>query len=501
MRFADTFSNFLAGLGTQKDKSMWSMPVNVTIDPATLSALYQSDWMCRKIVDIVAFDSTRAWRSWQADDDQIEKLEKLEKKLNLQVQLQTALKKARLYGGAGLIIGVDDGKDWGDELDPDDVKADALKFVHVVTRLMLPAGPMIRDVASPWYGYPQYYVRSNTIIPDMPGVAPVPQPSEDDPNGAMFYIHPSRVVRLIGADYPDIEMAPDPWGDSVLQAIYDAVKNSGLVNASLAAAISEMKIDIIKVSGLSEIMTTTEGTNRAVSRWSNANVAKSVVNALLIDKDNEEWERKEVNFTSTHRLMESFLNVVAGAADVPATRLLGREPAGLSATGESDTRNYYDRIQADQRMRLSPAMERLDKVLQRSALGTYDENIHYVWNSLWQMDDAQKAQIALQKAQAFKIDNDSGLFNPDVLREARFNQVVEDGLYPGIEAAEEKYDLKPDDLDYPMGMHMPGINGGMVPMPGGDMGAPGGIDGSGPGRVNGRPPPAVPRPPRNDSES
>jgi phage-related protein (TIGR01555 family) len=460
MRFADTFSNFIAGIGTAKDKATWAQPVNITLDPGQLTALYQGDWLSRKIVDIPAFDTTRAWRKWQADDDQIEKLETLEKKMNLQQQLQSALKKARLYGGAAMVIGVDDGGDWGDELNLDRVGADALKFVHVCTRYMLPAGPMIRDVSSEWFGHPQYYMRSNMILAPPPGgVKPVEQPSEGTKEEATFYIHPSRVVRLLGADYPDPELAPDAWSDSILQSVYEAIRAVGLVNSSLAAAIAEMKIDIIKVSGLSEIMTTTEGTNRAVSRWSNANVAKSVVNALLIDKENEEWERKEVNFTSTHRLMQAFLTVVAGAADIPATRLLGREPSGMSATGESDTRNYYDRLQSDQRMRLTPALAKLDEVIQRSALGKYDDQIHYEWNSLWQMDDKEKAQIALQKAQAFKIDNDSGLFNPDVLRDARFNQVVEDGLYPGIEAAADEHDLEPDEMDYVNEAGLPGQMG------------------------------------------
>ena len=43
-------------------------------------------------------------------------------------------------------------------------------------------------------------------------------------------------------------------------------------------------------------------------------------------------------------MVRTFLQVAAGAADIPVTRLLGQSPAGLSATGESDTRNYYDMI-------------------------------------------------------------------------------------------------------------------------------------------------------------
>jgi len=40
--------------------------------------------------------------------------------------------------------------------------------------------------------------------------------------GEALYIHPSRVVRLIGHEYPDMQTSPDAWGDSVLQPVADA---------------------------------------------------------------------------------------------------------------------------------------------------------------------------------------------------------------------------------------------------------------------------------------
>jgi len=41
----------------------------------------------------------------------------------------------------------------------------------------------------------------------------------------------------------------------------------------------------------------------------------------------------------------------------------------------------------------------------------------------------------------------SGLFNPDVLRQARLNQVIEDQLYPGIETEAEEQGAEPDEDD------------------------------------------------------
>jgi hypothetical protein len=77
--------------------------------------IFGRDRVSRKICDIPAFDATRAWRAWQAEQDQIEKLERAEREFGLQRKLLHGLSKARLYGGAALVIGIE-GQDMGTEL-------------------------------------------------------------------------------------------------------------------------------------------------------------------------------------------------------------------------------------------------------------------------------------------------------------------------------------------------------------------------------------------------
>ena len=84
-------------------------------------------------------------------------------------------------------------------------------------------------------------------------------------------------------------------------------------------------------------------------------------------------------------------------------------------------------------------MNRLDEVLIRHTFGRRDPDIFYEWNSLWQMSDTEKADVALKKAQAFKIDVDCGLIPPEALAKGRESQLIEDGTYPGLEAAIEEF--------------------------------------------------------------
>jgi phage-related protein (TIGR01555 family) len=421
MNFRDSLYNLISGLGTSKDKSSFATYFFSPLTQEQLEAAYRSDWISRKIVDIPAQDSTREWRAWQAENAQIEALEELEEALQIRARVLDALTMARLYGGAAIILGVDQGAP-EEPLNVDAVGKGALKFVHVLSRYELSIGPLQLDVTSPWYREPMYYE------------ARVSQT-------AQARVHPSRVVRVLGSPLlGQLALGESGWGDSVLQAVNDAVQNCGTVSGSIAAMMQEAKVDIISVPGLTENISTQEYRDRLTDRFQYANTAKSVINTLVLDKD-ETWNRVQTSFAGMHDLSRAFLAMAAGAADIPATRMLGEAPRGMNSTGISDIRNYYDKIASDQETKLSPMLIRLDEVIIRSALGVRDPDIHYEWNSLWQMDDSQKAEIALNKAKTYQIDVTSAQIAPEALRAGRQNQLIEDGFYPGLEEAIAEADL------------------------------------------------------------
>jgi uncharacterized protein len=418
MYLMDTFTNFLSGLGVYgRDKMTAHAYTTQVWTRDQLEASFKSDWIARKAICIPAHDATREWRQWQAEANQIEKLEETEDRLHVQLKLQEALTKARLYGGSCILIGVDG--NMAKELDPEKIKKDGLKFLHVFAPHQLAVQDLIKDIASPYYGQPEAYT-----LHDETG------------KWGSVDIHPSRMVRLIGLDPPD-PMQNYGWGDPLMQTINDAVASAGTVAQSIAAMISEAKFDVVKIPGLTEIFSTTEGTTRLVKRFTEANVAKSVINAVVLDGE-EEWQRIGVNFTGMPEILQMYLQIAAGAADVPVTRFVGMSPAGLNSTGESDLTNYYDRIKSDQELRLTPALEKLDIAIQRSALGRFDKNIFYEWNSLWQMTEDAKAAMAKVKADTAAVDASSGLIPFEALVKGRVNQLIEDGTYPGLEAGIEE---------------------------------------------------------------
>lgn len=417
----DSLTNLTTGLGTDRDKNMYTQFADfVQLDDVQLLAAYRGDWIARKVVDIPAHDATRRWRAWQADNEQIEMLEAEEKRLGLRRKVRAAMKWGRLFGGGALIMGIPD-DDPAKPLDKEKgIRQGALKYVHAVTRRQLTAGELEDDISLEIYGVPRDYTVNTK-------------------DGGITKIHCSRVVRFVGNELPDPDLPSQTpgWGDSVLQAVEDAIKQASGASSGIATLIHEAKIDVIKLPGLMDKVADPQYRERVLERYKLANVSKSFINSLLLDAE-EEWERIVVNFASLPDVLKLYLLIAAGAADIPATRMLGQSPLGMNSTGESDMRNYYDRIEADQEDDLSPAIATLDEMLIWSTFGSRDKNIYYEWNELWQMDDAQRAELASKKAATHQVDVGLGLIDPEALRIARQNQLIEDGFYPGFEAALEE---------------------------------------------------------------
>jgi hypothetical protein len=368
-------------------------------------------------VDIVPYDSVREWREWAGDPALVGRMEALERRLNLRQRVQRAMVLGRLYGGGALIIGTQesDPQALASELRPESVGPNGIAFIQTVSRWQLGVAETNRDPLSPYYGEPLSY---QVVAPE---------------RGALT-LHPSRVIRFLGNPLPDPSaFGANVWSDSVLNTLYDAIHAVALSTTGATSLMHEAKVDVVTVPNLSEHLSNAATTAQLSARFAYAATMKSINNLLLLG-DGESWSRQKVDFAGLPEMVRIFLQVAAGAADIPVTRLLGQSPAGLSATGDNDTRNYYDMIAARQEVDLRPQLERLDRVLKASA-GIDPGGLTFEFRPLWQMDAAGKAAIALQKAQATQIYAGLGLWPVEVTAGLARGQLAEDGTYPNAEAS------------------------------------------------------------------
>jgi hypothetical protein len=169
-------------------------------------------------------------------------------------------------------------------------------------------------------------------------------------------------------------------------------------------------VDIITSPQLAAMLASPEGEQKLIKRFGLAAMMKSMNHMLMLDggkgtadSKGEEYQQKTTQFTGLKDVVEKFMINVCGAADIPMTRLFGQSPAGLTATGESDIRNYYDRISADQEKKIRPGMEKLLEIVIRSTLGRMPDDVALTFKPLWQMSDKEKAEIEKLRAERDQI--------------------------------------------------------------------------------------------------
>ncbi|WP_165492729.1 DUF1073 domain-containing protein [Lichenihabitans psoromatis] len=412
----DSLSNFAASLNAGKDKAAQDSFFVADIARDQIEAMYRGDWLARKIVDIVPYDSVREWREWAGDRAAIAAIERTERQLNLRRAIQRAMILGRLYGGGALIIGTgeDDPAALTTPLYPEAIGPGDLRFVHVVSRWQLGVAQINQDPLDPFYGEPESYMLTA-------------------PERGALNLHPSRVIRFLGNPLPDpLTYGTQLWSDSVLQTLYDAVHAVAVTTTGATSLVHEAKVDIVTVPNLSEHLSNAATTAQLSARFSYAATMKSINNLLLLG-DGETWARQTIDFGGLPEMVRTFLQIAAGAADIPVTRLLGQSPAGLSATGDSDTRNYYDMISARQELDLRPQLERLDAVLLRSA-GVDPETLTFEFRPLWQLDASAKAAVALSKAQTTAVYAGLRLWPAATTAALVRSQLLEDGPYPDADA-------------------------------------------------------------------
>jgi len=404
---SDSLQNLVAGLGDARDKASYSRYVmGRVIDQSELETLYRTNWLAGKVVDIPASDMTRAWvtRKTALTDEQMKPFYALEKRLKLKANVRRAIAQGRLYGGAAIFVHVK-GQDPLSPLDPTSIQQGASISLHVLDRYRATrgVGGVVMDPLSPMFGQPDNFMIAGTSLK----------------------VHHSRMIQFQGAELPWQQYVTNGyWHDSVLQRLYDSLTRYDTVTQGTASMFFEAVVDVLKVAGLSDLLSTDEGTDLVKKRFGLAAMMKSFNRVLLIDGA-DDHSQKTNSFAGVKDVMQQFMSDIAGGADIPATRLFGKSPDGMNATGDSDIRNYYDRVNADQEDEVRPPLERLDEILMRASIGVYPDDLELTFNPLWQMSDTEKATLEKTRADRDAVYLTNGVVTEGVVAA----ELLENGTY------------------------------------------------------------------------
>lgn len=438
-RFADGYTNLVSRLGTAADRATQGGYYVAPLSQAQIENAYRSSWLTRKVHDLVPFEMTRAGRNWQADGTEIEDLEAAETALRIWQKLSVALTTARLHGGSAMLLGVLGAGAPNQPLEVATIRKNALRYVHVVSRhqLYAPHG-FDDDPQSDFFMAPTMWQLRGS-------------------KGNSVDVHPSRVITFHGPSTPPGTLALSQldqfWGDPLLFSIKSAIDNAESTQASVSTLLHEMKQDIIKIPGLTELIATQGAEDRLAARIAAISQFKSMFSALLLDggdgsgKGGEEWETRQLSFAQMPDLLDRFMGIVAGAADIPKTRLMGDSPGGLNSTGKGEQDDFNRMIAARQSFELAPPLARLDEVLLRSVFGERPADIYYTFAPLEEADPKEAAEIEKLEAETVDIYTRTNHIPSAAMAIAVANRMTESGRWPGLDVSDQELEANVDERE------------------------------------------------------
>ena len=409
----DSLTSLVSGMGNvQRDKLASTTYSYVELTDEQLTNAYRNSWVAKRLVDVPAMDAIKNWRVWQTDNASLNALEDYESKLSIKQKLLQTIIASRALGGAGLYIGTKD-QDLLQPLDASKIKKDGLSYLIVFPRTALVAGELDDNVLDGNFGKPKYY--------------------EIMSNGNMLKIHPSRFVLFFGEQRLDewvFSGASRGWGDSVLQAAYNWMRNADSTGHNIASLIFEANINVFKIPDLFEKLGDPEQESKIQKRLTLASASKGITGDLVMDSA-EEFIRNSANFGGLSDILDRFIVYVGASLGIPANKFLGQANKGLS-DGSDLLANYYDDIKAMQTLEIQPAMQILDECLIRSALGHKPDNISYTWQPLEQANAKEIAETGKILSEMANNLTSEGLFEPQEIREAMINKLVNDNVLPNL---------------------------------------------------------------------
>lgn len=399
----DTFENQLARLGSGSENIISSATyplTRLTRNYMLLNSLYRNSWICNKIINIIPEDMMKNGWSMTAElkPEETDRIKKLEQRTKIKEKLLEGLYWGRLYGGAGAIIIIDGHEDKLDEpLDYDDIMPNSFCGLMVVDRWsgIYPSLELITDHRDPDLGMPKYYeVKDNAS------------------DKLISKVHHSRVIRFTGKKLPFYEEVTEiNWGSSIMEHVYEELVKRDSTSWNIASLVFQANLLVDQVDGMDQLLAATdpEVQRNFYNVKSAQNQMRSNNGMMIVGKD-EEISSLNYTFAGLDGISESQMMDVSGAADIPVTKLFGRSPAGMNATGESDLQNYYDMVAQQQETILKPKLNKLLPVMFMSEFGYIPDDLDTKFNPIATPTEDKLAEIVGKKVESLsKTFNDGGI--------------------------------------------------------------------------------------------
>lgn len=444
----DAFQNTLARLG-------FAMP-NVTEGakyPLTrltknynlMTALYRNHWIIRRVIDTVAKDMVKNWVEFTSGitPEETDQMNKAVRKYGIKTKLIEALIWARLYGGSAALMIIDGDEDLSEPLDIDKIMPGQFKGLIVLDRWsgIYPQLTTVEDIDSPDFGLPIYYqIQGETL-------------------DKQVKIHHSRILRFIGDLLPLWEKeAESYWGASIVERLFEELKKRDNTSANIASLVFLSNLRVLKMQDYGQVLSinNAKAQKSLYETLQAQNILMNNMGLYVLDKD-DDFQVFNQSFSGLEDIYEKFMLDIAGAANIPATRLFGRSPAGMNSTGEGEETNYNNDIEQEQENSLRFQLDKLFPVMSMSVLGYVPDDLDFNFNPVETLSQKEIAERIYRSTEAVRGAYTDGIISQQIAMKELKHLGKRLGVFTNI--TDEDINMASNELESPEDLMMEMNNG------------------------------------------
>lgn len=415
----DGYVNLLNKYGTKQDNSeAYKFEREPVIPDMQLTGLYEGNGLFSKIIDTPAEEALKHGFDLNLKSDELNAfVEDALDDLEWEEKAATAIKWARLYGGALIVMLIDDGRGLEEPVDWEHIRS--IDELRVYERSIVQpdyaslyqqdyGGKGVGNRVSK-FGQPEYYYVSSIY--------------------GSFKVHESRCLVFRNGVLPEQTSNATYlfWGMPEYVRIRRALRETVTAHTDSVKLLERSVQAIYSMKGLASLLTTDDGENQVLKRLNVIDTARGILNSLVIDADGENYDFKTFQFSGVKDVIDATCNMLSALTNIPQTILFGRSPAGMNATGDSDFESYYNFVEKIQRLMLKRNLRTLLDVVFRAGIAsgdvTKEPDYKLEFNPLWSLSDTEqatvdqtKAQTALVKAQTAQTYVDMQALDPTEVR-------------------------------------------------------------------------------------
>jgi hypothetical protein len=358
-------------------------------------------------------------------------------------KFQTLREWARKYAGAGMLMNIDDGQkrkdgspDWAAPVNFQAIKR--IGELTVVDRWELDVREYEHDILNGLMYAPKAYF----LVSD--------QQRE---------IHPSRILIMQGIKLtPREQMENQGWGQSVIDAVWKALRDYMTTHSYIAEAVTRATQGILTMPALEGAMTGCD-TEAVEERMQMLSFWMSAIGDIALTGD-EKYEVVQRGFTGMADIARVFFEQLVVETEIPMTILGGQSPGGLNTGANAgEWQSWTSYLGGEQKRTYNPALRKYLNVVFRagnSPVAELPDDWDIEWPDLFEPNIVEFSGAVAAIANAGVLLAQNGIYTDDEVRNNALlaqafpqseDTEVDTKLRSSQPEPEEPEDLSPDAED------------------------------------------------------